>query len=627
MDFVNERRKVFCTVEGQTWCFKAVDGSVIEAPDGADQKLTDALAGLAKEQELVSGTGTASVKAGKKKYEVSVERLLDLTAGDLLHETAQLYPDGEALIYKDGSRRINYRQFDEDSTAFAKYLLSIGVKKGDHVGLWMANGIESLTICYAISKIGAVVAPFTPYEKQDRMEEMVRRAEVSTFILYRGAKTTENIEMLADDMYPEIKEQKYGELNIEKAPLIKRVILVDATDEYAYPGVKDYGEALEEGRKMADDELEARRKEFGVKDLAYIIFTSGSTGFPKGVMLSHLNIVENSNTMMKMMGLTHEDRMCVQIQLFHTFGSVASAMTGIQAGIPMLLLSRFKPEESLKFMENEKITVVSGVPTMFIGYIDVYKKNPDEFDTTMLKKGIVAGAPCPEKMVKEIKELLHIDDLIVCYGLTETSPCVSATKTDDTPEVKGTTVGRLVPGVTVKLVDPETEEPVPDGEAGELCVSGYSLMMGYLNDPEKTAATYTKDGWLKTGDLAYILDDGYIRLGDRLKDIIIRSGENISPGNVEKVLLEHPDVEQAYVIGVKDYKYGEIVGTFCHLKDGSELKPEELRKFCVGKTPTLSIPSYYWFVDEFPLLANGKVSKPELRKMAEEMKENTPQVK
>lgn len=627
MDFVNERRKVFCTVEGQTWCFKAVDGSVIEAPDGADQKLTDALASLAKEQELVSGTGTASVKAGKKKYEVSVERLLDLTAGDLLHETAQLYPDGEALIYKDGSRRINYRQFDEDSTAFAKYLLSIGVKKGDHVGLWMANGIESLTICYAISKIGAVVAPFTPYEKQDRMEEMVRRAEVSTFILYRGAKTTENIEMLADDMYPEIKEQKYGELNIEKAPLIKRVILVDATDEYAYPGVKDYGEALEEGRKMADDELEARRKEFGVKDLAYIIFTSGSTGFPKGVMLSHLNIVENSNTMMKMMGLTHEDRMCVQIQLFHTFGSVASAMTGIQAGIPMLLLSRFKPEESLKFMENEKITVVSGVPTMFIGYIDVYKKNPDEFDTTMLKKGIVAGAPCPEKMVKEIKELLHIDDLIVCYGLTETSPCVSATKTDDTPEVKGTTVGRLVPGVTVKLVDPETEEPVPDGEAGELCVSGYSLMMGYLNDPEKTAATYTKDGWLKTGDLAYILDDGYIRLGDRLKDIIIRSGENISPGNVEKVLLEHPDVEQAYVIGVKDYKYGEIVGTFCHLKDGSELKPEELRKFCVGKTPTLSIPSYYWFVDEFPLLANGKVSKPELRKMAEEMKENTPQVK
>lgn len=627
MDFVNERRKVFCTVEGQTWCFKAVDGSVIEAPDGADQKLTDALASLAKEQELVSGTGTASVKAGKKKYEVSVERLLDLTAGDLLHETAQLYPDGEALIYKDGSRRINYRQFDEDSTAFAKYLLSIGVKKGDHVGLWMANGIESLTVCYAISKIGAVVAPFTPYEKQDRMEEMVRRAEVSTFILYRGAKTTENIEMLADDMYPEIKEQKYGELNIEKAPLIKRVILVDATDEYAYPGVKDYGEALEEGRKMADDELEARRKEFGVKDLAYIIFTSGSTGFPKGVMLSHLNIVENSNTMMKMMGLTHEDRMCVQIQLFHTFGSVASAMTGIQAGIPMLLLSRFKPEESLKFMENEKITVVSGVPTMFIGYIDVYKKNPDEFDTTMLKKGIVAGAPCPEKMVKEIKELLHIDDLIVCYGLTETSPCVSATKTDDTPEVKGTTVGRLVPGVTVKLVDPETEEPVPDGEAGELCVSGYSLMMGYLNDPEKTAATYTKDGWLKTGDLAYILDDGYIRLGDRLKDIIIRSGENISPGNVEKVLLEHPDVEQAYVIGVKDYKYGEIVGTFCHLKEGSELKPEELRKFCVGKTPTLSIPSYYWFVDEFPLLANGKVSKPELRKMAEEMKENTPQVK
>lgn len=626
MGFIDERRKVFCTLDEKTWCFSAEDGNVISEPKEADDDITEALSKLAKEQEKISGTNNSEISVNGKSYTVEVERLLDLSVGDLLTEIAKIYPDQTALIHKDGVDKITYKQFDEDSTAFAKYLLSIGVKKGEHVGLWMANGIESMTACYAISKIGAVVAPFTPYEKQDKMEEMVRRADVSTFILYRGAKVHENIEMLADDMYPEIKTQKYGELNIEKAPKIKRVILVDATDEFAYPGVYDFKTAMEEGRVMPDDQFIEAQKNISVKDLAYIIFTSGSTGFPKGVMLSHLNVVENSHTMKDLMGLDHSDKMCMQIQLFHTFGSVASAMTAIHVGIPILLLSRFQPSDSLKRMEREKCTVVSGVPTMFIGYIDEMKKNPDTYDISSLQKGIVAGAPCPEKMVREIKDILNMDDIIICYGLTETSPCISATRPSDSVSIKGTTVGRLVPGVELKVIDPESEEDIPIDQTGELCVRGYSLMLGYMNDPEKTEETYTKDGWLKTGDMGCLYDDGYIRLSDRLKDIIIRSGENISPGNVEIVLTSHPDVEEAYVIGVKDYKYGEIVGCFCRLTQDSKLTPEELRAFCVGKTPTLSIPSYYWFVDEFPLLTNGKVSKPELRKIAEEKKESTPKI-
>jgi fatty-acyl-CoA synthase len=378
---------------------------------------------------------------------------------------------------------------------------------------------------------------------------------------------------------------------------------------------------LEIGKSLPDDEYNAARASVTPKDLGYVIYTSGSTGFPKGVMLSHLNIVENSLSLVEKMGLNKDDKMCMQIQLFHTFGSTVSGVTSVSIGIPIVLTSRFKPGESLAMIERERCTTVCGVPTMFIGFVEEMKKNPDKYEVSCMKKGIAAGAPCPVQMVKDIEEIMHMQDLIVCYGLTETSPCVSATKTSDTPEIKGRTVGQIMPGVKVKFIDPDTLEEVPEGESGEICVKGYSLMMGYLGDPEKTASTYTPDGWLRTGDTGRLNEDGYLVMGDRLKDIIIRSGENISPGEVEKVLSSHPEVEEAYAIGVKDYKYGEIVGCFCRLKEGSQLKPEELRAFCVGKTPTLSIPSYYWFVDEFPLLNNGKVSKPELRKIAEATKD------
>jgi fatty-acyl-CoA synthase len=621
MNFINERRKVLITKGDETWIFKALDGSVIEKPEGADESVTAAMAELAKKQELISGTEEEKLTVGGKEYDVKVERLLDCTIGDLLEHTAEVNPDGEALISFDGTRRIDYKTFNERATNFAKYMLSIGIRRGDKVALWMANGIESMVTSYALSKIGAVMIAFTPYEKQDRMEELVRRSQVSTFVLYRGAKVHENIEMLADDMYPEIKTQKYGELNIEKAPLLKRVILVDATDEFAYPGVFDFNKALEIGKSLPDDEYNAARASVTPKDLGYVIYTSGSTGFPKGVMLSHLNIVENSLSLVEKMGLNKDDKMCMQIQLFHTFGSTVSGVTSVSIGIPIVLTSRFKPGESLAMIERERCTTVCGVPTMFIGFVEEMKKNPDKYEVSCMKKGIAAGAPCPVQMVKDIEEIMHMQDLIVCYGLTETSPCVSATKTSDTPEIKGRTVGQIMPGVKVKFIDPDTLEEVPEGESGEICVKGYSLMMGYLGDPEKTASTYTPDGWLRTGDTGRLNEDGYLVMGDRLKDIIIRSGENISPGEVEKVLSSHPEVEEAYAIGVKDYKYGEIVGCFCRLKEGSQLKPEELRAFCVGKTPTLSIPSYYWFVDEFPLLNNGKVSKPELRKIAEATKD------
>ncbi len=626
MKFINENRKVIISSEGKEWKFKALDGSVISSPEGADADLTQALSDVAKAQELISGKNEAEVTVGGKSYKLDIERVLDLRVGDVLEETAKLYPDKEALISFDGTRRIDYKTFEADSKAFAKYLLSIGIKKGDHVGLWMANGIESMTACYAISKIGAVVIAFTPYEKQDRMEELVRRSQVSTFILYRGAKVHENIEMLADDMYPEIKEQKYGELSIEKAPLIKRVILVGATDEFAYPGVYDFKTAMEEGRAMDDAQFDAAKAEVNIHDLAYVIYTSGSTGFPKGVMLSHLNIVENSHTLVDRMGLTEDDKMCMQIQLFHTFGSVVSGLTSIMRGIPIVLTSRFKPAESLRMIERERCTTVCGVPTMFIGFIEALKKEPDAYEISCMSKGIVAGAPCPEKMVKEIEGIMKMENVIVCYGLTETSPCITSTNRDDSPEIKGTTVGTLNPGLELKFIDPETLEEVPDGTLGEICTKGYNIMLGYLGEPEKTAATFTPDGWLRTGDQGYMDENGYLRLGDRLKDIIIRSGENISPGEVEKVLTSHPDVEDAYAIGVKDYKYGEIVGTFVKLREGSKLTAPELRAFCVGKTPTLSIPSYYWFVDEFPLLSNGKVSKPELRKIAEATKDTKEKV-
>lgn len=628
MEYIDNHRKVFVTAGGMTWAFKALDGSLISKPDGATDKMTDEVTKIAQNhRELISGTDTDSFEIMGSKIPVYVDRVLDLTVGDVLAETARLYPDEEALITFEGDRRITYKQFNDDARAFGKYLLSAGIKKGDHIGLWMANGIESMVATYGAEKIGAVVAAISPYEKQEKMEEMVRRAQVSTFILYKGAKKTENIDMVADVMYPEIKTQKYGELHLANAPLIKRVILVGATGEYDYPGVFDFDKALEIGRSLPDDDLNAAHDAINVKDLAFVIFTSGSTGFPKGVMLSHLNVVENSNTLCNMMGLTHDDKMMMQIQLFHTFGSVASGLCGINRGIPIVLARRFKPANSLKVIEREQCTVVSGVPTMFIGFVEELKKNPDEYHVECMDKGITAGSPCPEKMVHDIEDVMHVKHLIVCYGLTETAPCVSGTKPDDPAEIKGTTVGQICPGVSVKFIDPDTLEDVPDGQSGEICVKGYGLMSGYLGDPVKTRETFTKDGWLRTGDMGYLGEDGNLRLGDRLKDLIIRSGENISPGNIETFIHDIPGVVDVYAIGVKDYKYGEIVGAFVQTEEGSDLTAEDIRDRCDGNIPTLSIPTYYWFVgkgkdiEEFPLLTNGKVSKPELRKIAEATKD------
>lgn len=626
MKNIDAFRKVYITAGGMTWCFKAADGSLIEKPEGATDKMTEGAAEIAKKQELMSGTDMDSFKIMDTDIPVYVERVLDLTVGEVLTETAKEYPDQEALITFEGDSRITYKEFEEDARAFAKYLLSVGLKKGDHVGLWMANGIESMIACYGISKAGGVVIAFTPYEKQEKMEELVRRSQISTFILYRGAKKTENIDMAANDMYPEIKTQKYGELHLAKAPLIRKVILVGADGEYDYPGVFDFKKAVEIGRSLPDDDLNAAQDAIDVHDLAYVIYTSGSTGFPKGVMLSHLNIVENSNTMCGMMGLTHKDKMMMQIQLFHTFGSVASGLTAINRGIPIVLARRFKPADSLLAIEREQCTVVSGVPTMFIGFVEELKKNPEKYHVECMDKGITAGAPCPEKMVHDIEDIMHVKHLIVCYGLTETAPCVSGTKPDDTPEIKGTTVGQICPGVSVKFIDPDTLEDVPEGTPGEICVKGYGVMLGYLGDPEKTKSTFTDDGWLRTGDTGYLDENGDLRLGDRLKDIIIRSGENISPGNIEKYILTIPGVEEVYAIGVKDYKYGEIVGAFVRTTEGSDITAEDIRDQCDGNIPTLSIPTYYWFVgkgkdiEEFPLLTNGKVSKPELRKIAEATK-------
>ncbi len=629
MNFIDDYRKIKISAGGKVWVFKSTDKSLLEAPEGATEQMTAGVTAIAQKQtELISGASEDTFEIMGQKIPVYVDKYIDLTVGEVLTETAKLYPDQEALITFEGDRRITYGQFEEDAKAFAKYLLSAGIKKGDHVGLWMANGIESMIATYAIAKIGAVVIAFTPYEKQEKMEELVRRSQISTFILYRGAKKTENIDMAANDMYPEIKTQVYGELNIEKAPLIKRVILVDATDEYAYSGVYDFATAMEEGRAMPDDDFVAARDAVDVNDLAFVIYTSGSTGFPKGVMLSHLSVVENSNTLCDMMGLTHDDKMMMQIQLFHTFGSVASGLTAVNRGIPIVLARRFKPADSLKAIEREQCTVVSGVPTMFIGFVEELKKNPDEYHVECMDKGITAGAPCPEKMVRDIEEVMHVKHLIVCYGLTETAPCVSGTRPDDSVEIKGNTVGQICPGVTLKFIDPDTEAEVPQGEPGEICVKGYGLMQGYLGDPQKTRDSFTRDGWLRTGDTGYIDEEGNLRLGDRLKDIIIRSGENISPGNIEKFIIDIPGVEDVYAIGVKDYKYGEIVGAFVRTSEGSDLTAEDIRDQCDGNVPTLSIPTYYWFVgagkdiEDFPYLTNGKVSKPELRKIAEATKEN-----
>ncbi len=625
MDIVNRYRKISftvlavdsipCSLVGNKMIFSA-SGEIETAPwklPWAMPWIERELKKLAKEKTGISGVETMKVYNPDEPDQyllVRIERYIDLKIGELIDRAAELYPDQEALIRYDGRIRYRYRELKKICDEFAKGLLRLGIKKDDKTAIWSVNSIEAVIAQFGISQVGSLVVPLSPYEKRLRMENFLKQSDTKTLIMKPGVKDTENIEMLYE-ICPELKTCKPGALYSKKLPMLRNVIVVGETD---YPGTYRWSEILEMGAQSEDAILEERKKELHYDDPIHMIYTSGTTGTPKGVLLSHGNIIENALAMSERMQLTPQDKMCVQAPIFHCFGCVACTVTSVISGCSMVIIERFRSDLTLKVIERERCTVASGVPTMFLGFIEEMKKN--KFDVSSLRTGIIAGAPCSSELAHSVSEILGMDEIIIAYGLTETSPCITATKPGDPLEFKANTVGCTIPGVEIKIVDPVTHQPVKPGEQGEICVKGYNVMKGYYKMPEETAKVLDPDGWLHTGDIGILREDGYLEMVCRWKDLIIRGGENISPKEIEAYISSIPEVAEVYVVGVPDAFYGEEIAAFIRLESGSTLSEDDIKSKCRGKLASNKIPKYIIFTERFPLSGSGKVLRTSLRRMA-----------
>lgn len=547
--------------------------------------------------------------------EIMAKSYIDLTIGQLLDQISDRYGEREALISSTRSRRFNYRQFKEISGNLAKGLIEVGVQKGDKVSIWAINSPEFVFAQFAISKAGGVMVPLNAYEKEMRMEVLLKQSDTSTLIMQVGTKATENIELLYR-LCPELCDSMPGKLRSERFPKLRNVIVI--SDE-EYPGTYKWSDLLQLGRSVSDEALASRQKEVSHEDTVHMIYTSGTTGTPKGVMLNSGSIIENAKAMAERMELSETDVMCVQAPMFHCFGCVACILTSVLSGGAMVMVDKFRPEITLSLIEREKCTVVSGVPTMFIGFINELEKNC--YDLSSVRTGIIAGASCPPKLMEDIRSLIGIPKLISSYGLTEASPCVTAVYADDPLEWKSAAAGVPIPGVEIRIVDPATKTDVTDGGCGEIWVKGYNIMQGYYRMPEETAQAIDSDGWLHTGDIGCLSENGYLCIRDRSKDIIIRSGENISPKEIEDFLHTHEAVAEVAVVGVSSYLYGEEVVAFIKVKDDKTLTEKEVREYCRGKISTNKMPKWIVFLDCFPVSDSGKCLKSELRRHAAELKE------
>ncbi|SDJ23137.1 fatty-acyl-CoA synthase [Natribacillus halophilus] len=479
--------------------------------------------------------------------------LLEVTTGQLLENIAAREGEREALVYPDRDLRLSYRAFNDLCRQAARGMMALGIEKGDHVAVWTANKPEWLVSQFATGKAGAVLVTVNTSYQEEELAYLLSQSESSTLILQPQFKTTSYIDILYR-LVPELKTSEPGKLQSERFPHLKRVIIVDGGEE-DYPGIYSWESLLEAGDKVSEHALDERMASLDKDEVINMQYTSGTTGFPKGVMLTHSNIVNNGLNIAECMNLTHEDRLCIPVPFFHCFGCVLGILACVNKGTTMVIVEEFDPKMVMEAVHQEKCTGLHGVPTMFIAELN----HPDfnEYDFSALRTGIMAGSNCPVEVMKAVIDKMGAHEVTIAYGQTESSPVITQTRTDDSLERKTETVGRALPNVEVKIVTPGTDEEVPAGTQGELCTRGYHVMKGYYNDPEATAEVLTADGWLHTGDLAVINEHGYVAVTGRMKDMIIRGGENIYPREIEEFLYRHPAVLDAQIVGVADEKYGK----------------------------------------------------------------------
>ncbi len=540
--------------------------------------------------------------------------LLGLTIGELLNRIAEKYPDNEAIVSPKQNIRLTYRQFREAVDLVARGLMALDVNKGDRVGIWAMNYAEWILVQFATAKIGAIMVNINPAYRTFELEYCLKQSEIKLLILQGRFKTSDYVGMFYETC-PEAYESRPGRILSEKFPFLKTVVFMG---DIPYNGMYQWDDMLKKAESISQDELEEREKSLDFDDAINIQYTSGTTGYPKGVVLTHHGILNNGYIIAEGMDFTDKDRLCIPVPFYHCFGMVLSNMACVSHGATMVIPGpAFDPGDVLRTIEAERCTAVHGVPTMFIAEL----RHPDfeKFDVRSLRTGIMAGSPCPIETMKEVATKMHMSEVVIVYGQTELSPGVTMTTTKDPLEKRVTTVGRVFPHTEIKIIDPETKKILPRGEIGEICARGYMTMRCYYNNPTATRQTKDEHGWVHTGDLGSFDPDGFVHIEGRLKDMVIRGGENIYPREIEEFLHQHPKISDVYVIGVPDEKYGEELMAWIKLEEGSTLTEEEIRAYADGKIARYKIPRYYAFVDSFPITVSGKVQKYKMREMAIEM--------
>ena len=515
--------------------------------------------------------------------------LLEQTIGANLEATVDRFPDREALVVVHQGVRQTWAEFDATINEVAKGLMGIGIHAGDRVGMWSPNFAEWTYIQYATAKIGAIQVNINPAYRVNELQYALDQSGCRLLVT-RTEYLTSGYRDMVDEVAPGL-------------PGLENVIYFD-TD--------DWSELIDAGRSVSDDDLAARAESLDARDPINIQYTSGTTGRPKGATLSHRSILNNARFVGDACAYTEEDRVCIPIPFYHCFGMVMGNLACSVFGATMVVPSpTFDPEAVLRALQDERCTSLYGVPTMFVAQLG--HPGLADFDLSSMRTGIMAGSPCPTEVMRRVIDDMGMSEVTIAYGMTETSPVSTQTSTDDSVEHRVSTVGRVLPHVESKIVDPDTGELVPRGEGGEYCTRGYHVMLGYWNDPEKTADAIDADGWMHSGDLATMDDDGYVNIVGRIKDMIIRGGENIYPREIEEFLYSHQAIADAQVIGVPDEKYGEELMAWVQLAPGGELTEDELRDFCRDKIAYFKVPRYIKFVSEFPMTVTGKVRKVEMR--------------
>ena len=535
---------------------------------------------------------------------------ITLTTGALLDDMARRYPGNDALVYPERNLRYSYQEFNEVCQQVAKGLIAMGIKKGDNISIWAYNVPEWVILQFASAKIGAILVTVNTAYKSAELEYILNQSDSSSLFMVRSFKDTNYIQTVCD-VVPELANSEPGKLTCPKLPCLKNIVFI-GDDTPA--GMFGFEQIVKMGTQISDQELNSIEATLDCHDTINMQYTSGTTGFPKGVMLTHYNLINNGFNIGECMKFTEKDRLCIPVPFFHCFGSVLAVMASVTHATAMVPVEIFDPLKVLQTIEKERCTAVHGVPTMFIAELE----HPEfgNFDLTSLRTGIMAGSVCPIEVMKRVVKDMHVSEITSVYGQTESSPGITQTRTADSIELRVATVGRALPGAEVKIIDIETGVALPPGKQGELCARGYMVMKGYYKMPEETAKVIDADGWLHTGDLAIMDENGYCKITGRIKQMIIRGGENIYPREIEDFLYTHPKISDIQIYGVPDRKYGEQIMAAIILKKGVEMSEQEVRDFCHDKIANYKIPRYVKFVDSYPMTASGKIQKFKLREMA-----------